>query len=349
MAAYDVFISYSRRDLEFVTQLYDELTARQVNAWFDKESIQVADHWRTSIVEGIRDCKVFVLVQSPDSFASVNVRKEVDLAERYKRPIVPLAWRKADTPVAFEYQLAGLQYINFRETTSAENFDELAEVVKRLMGGESLAAATEGKAAAEAPVVPAIVKQEPAATSGSGRRLGGGRKIGAPKTTTDPIAIGYNVISSVVTTSFALGEEDQDFVNQEIKWLFAAGDNLLKIRDGQIGPDMAVAVDIPEESVRDSQANNKVRPEPGIPKYQGGQVEDIAKRIEKYHLTEMSNLLDQEARRGQGGRDDTELQRRIKGERVEIIKKLKEMAQVIDGAYGVLVTSPQQLLEMIGD
>jgi hypothetical protein len=347
MPEWDVFISYSRRDLDFVTQLFNELTARGVNAWFDKETIEAADHWRTSIVEGIRDCKVFVLVQSPDAFSSTNVRKEVDLAERYKRPIVPLAWRKADTPVAFEYQLAGLQYINFRETVSPENFDQLADVITRLMGGAALAEATEGKSVAAPPAVPALTKAEPAATSSGGRRLGGGRKLGAPKATVDPIAIGYNVISSVVTTSFELGEEDQDFVSQEIKWLFAAGEHLLKIRDGEAAPDTAVAVEIPEESVRDPQADNKVKTEPGIPKYQGGQVEDIIKRIQKYHLTEMSTLLDQEARRGQGGRDDTELQRRIKGERIEIIKKLKEMAQVIDGAYGVLVTSPQQLLDMI--
>jgi hypothetical protein len=96
----DVFISYRRKDIEFVTQLDQELTNRGVSAWFDKESIEVADHWRTSIAEGIRDCKVFVLVLSPDAVESVNIRKEVDLAERHGKKIIPLMWRQTDIPVA---------------------------------------------------------------------------------------------------------------------------------------------------------------------------------------------------------------------------------------------------------
>jgi hypothetical protein len=353
----DIFISYSRRDSDFVKQLYAKLVAKGISTWFDKENIEVADHWRTSIVEGIRDCKIFVLVQSPDSFDSTNVRKEVDLAERYKRPIVPLAWRQADTPVAFEYQLAGLQYINFRENASEENFDQLAEVLQRLMGGASLDDATTGVKAVAPPAVAAIDKpatQAAPATDaggerklGGGRRIGGGRTIGRPKASLSAISLGYRIISSVVTTSFELSQEDQDFVGQELKWLFAASDNLLKIRDGDADPTSPVPIPLPEEASREEWADNKVRPVSGIAKAQGDQVEDILKRIDKYHITEMNTLLDQEARRGQGGRDDTELQRRIKGERVEIVKKVKEIAQVIDGAYGVLAVSPQQLLELI--
>ena len=105
----DVFISYRRKDTDFVRQLYDELNNRGISAWYDKENIEAADHWRTSIAEGIRDCKVFVLVLSPDAVESVNIRKEVDLAETHGKRIVPLMWRKTEIPVAFEYSLAGIQ------------------------------------------------------------------------------------------------------------------------------------------------------------------------------------------------------------------------------------------------
>ena len=131
---YDVFISYRRKDSEFVKQLYQELTDRGVSAWFDKESIEVADHWRTSIAKGIRGCKVFILVLSPDAVESTNIRKEVDLAERHGKTIIPLMWRKTEIPEAFEYALAGIQWIDFKGTVSPENFDELADVVNRLIG-----------------------------------------------------------------------------------------------------------------------------------------------------------------------------------------------------------------------
>ena len=52
----DVFISYRRKDLEFVTQLVQELTNSGLSAWFDMEDIAVVDHWRSSIAEGIRVC-----------------------------------------------------------------------------------------------------------------------------------------------------------------------------------------------------------------------------------------------------------------------------------------------------
>jgi hypothetical protein len=192
-----VFISYSRRDLPFVTQLYQELTARNIPTWFDQSSIEVADHWRTSIVKGIKEADVFVLVLSPESLASVNVRKEVDLAERYKKTIIPLRWIKSDIPEAFDYQLAGLQYIRFDETTSVEKFDQLADVVRRLVGGSDLEKATAGKSVAEAPLVPAIPKDEPAADSGP-KKLGGLKTKRKPRL--NPVALGSSVISGVLTT-----------------------------------------------------------------------------------------------------------------------------------------------------
>ncbi|RME50781.1 MAG: toll/interleukin-1 receptor domain-containing protein, partial [Caldilineae bacterium] len=143
--SHQVFISYRRKDLAFVTQLHQELEKRGISAWFDKESIEVADHWRTSIAEGIRDCQVFLLVLSPDAVQSVNIRKEVDLAEKHGKPIVPLMWRPTEIPVAFEYALAGIQWLDFHEIASQEHFDELADVLKRLLGGESIAEAAAGK------------------------------------------------------------------------------------------------------------------------------------------------------------------------------------------------------------
>jgi hypothetical protein len=337
----DVFISYSRRDLAFITQLHQELNKRGVSAWFDKENIEVADHWRTSIVEGIRDCKVFVLALSPDSTASENVRKEVDLAERYKKRIVPLMWRKTEIPVAMEYQLAGIQWIDFNETASQENFKELADVLGRLVGGASLTEATTDKPIAKESTIPAIPTEEPAAGP---RQLGGLKK----KQTVSPIALGGSVISSVVTT-FGLDTSDQDFVNGELKWLFYAADNFLKIRRGEINRSQAIAVDIPSNAQRQPQANNQLLSTVDDFDLQiwEGQIESGFKRIDT-HLRNLNILLDQETRKGDAGKGDVYLQNQIKGSRIDIVKILQEMAQLMNQAYGVLVTSPDQLIQLLG-
>ena len=228
----DIFISYSRRDLEFVTQLHQQLTAQGISAWFDKENIHVADHWRTSIVEGIRDCKVFVLVLSPDSTASVNVRKEVDLAERYKKQIVPLMWRKTEIPVAMEYQLAGIQWIDFQQTASQENFNEFADVLRGLIGGATLAEAAGDKQVVKESTIDADVLEK--VKEELKPKIGGKPSIGLikKKLAVSPMAVGGAVISSVVTT-FGLEAETQDFVNKELKWLFSATSNFLQIRRGE--------------------------------------------------------------------------------------------------------------------
>ena len=109
----DVFISYSRRDEDFIKQLYQKLIDSGISTWYDRKNIEVGNQWAADIVLGIKECKIFVLVVSPDSTASVNVRKEVDLAMRYQKQIVPLIWRPTDIPVAMEYQLAGIQWIEF--------------------------------------------------------------------------------------------------------------------------------------------------------------------------------------------------------------------------------------------
>jgi hypothetical protein len=344
----DVFISYRRKDIEFVTQLDQELTNRGVSAWFDKESIEVADHWRTSIAEGIRDCKVFVLVLSPDAVESVNIRKEVDLAERHGKKIIPLMWRQTDIPVAFEYALAGIQWIDFKETASPENFDELADVVNRLLGGSSMTEATSGKQAVKEAAIPAIEKEAAPAAADTGRKLGG-RRLGGlkKKQTVSPVALGGLVISGVVTT-FGLDVEDQDFVNRELKWLFSAADNFMKIRQGEIDRNQPVPAPIPEDAERGSTANNQLLNTVDDFDLQlwEGQIESGFKRINT-HLKNLNILLDQEAIKGEAGKGDVYLQNQIKGTRIDIVKVLQEMAQLMNQAYGILVTSPGQLTELL--
>ncbi len=337
-----VFISYSRRDLPFVTQLRQELTNRGISAWFDKENIEVGDQWATSIVEGIRDCKIFTLVLSPDSTASKNVRKEVDLAQRYNKQIVPVGWRTTEIPVAMEYQLAGIQWMEFKEVASQENFEALADVLRRLMGGATMAEASSNKAMAKESTIPALPQAE-IAPAGP-RQLGGLKK----KQTVSPIAVGGAVISGVVTT-FGLDISDQDFVNTELKWLFSATDNFLKIRRGDITRNQAVAVPIPSDAQRQPQANNQLLNTISDFDMQiwEGQIESSYKRIDTY-LKNLNILLDQEAKKGEAGKGDVYLQNQIKSARTEIVKVLQEMAQLINQAYGVLVTSPNQLIELLG-
>jgi hypothetical protein len=329
----NLFISYSRRDETFIKQLYQELTGRGLSAWYDRFNIGVGTQWAGEIVKGIRDCQVFVLVLSPDSAASPNVRKEVDLAQRYQKQIIPLMWRPVEIPVAMEYQLAGIQWIDFNEMVSQEKFVQLADVAKRLIGGASMSEAVSGKAIARESTIPAIPAEIPA-PAGEERKLGGLKKKGSGL---NPIAIGGLVISGVVTT-FGLDTADQDLVNGELKWLFNAADHLLQVGAGQVGPNQPIA-----------QLPNSPTPQRlslTLASAFGPQVEKILSRI-KNHLDNLNLALMREVQLGEAGKTDMELQSRLRGQRLDIVENLRELASLMEQAYGVLISSPDQLAEFL--
>lgn len=181
------------------------------------------------------------------------------------------------------------------------------------------------------------------------RKLDSKRKLGGLKTkqSVSPLATGGSVISSVVVP-LNLDADDQAFVNTELRWLFNAVDHFLEVRRGEIDRDQPIGVAIPEEAERDKHADNCLLN--GAAKFDlqiwEGQVESGLKRID-IHLRNLNILLDQEAKKGEAGKGNVYLQNQIKGGRIEIVKVLQEMAQLMNQAYGVLVTSPDQLAELL--
>src|SRR5215216_1753941 len=100
-----VFISYSRRDSEAVDQIVTRLEAENFTVWLDREDIHGGDLWREAIVEAVDNAYAFVLMLSPSSAASDNVRKEVDLAEGAGKALLPTLLAQTQLPARLRYQL----------------------------------------------------------------------------------------------------------------------------------------------------------------------------------------------------------------------------------------------------
>ena len=78
--------------------------------------MQGGDLWKRQIVEAISTCLAFVIVLSPNSIQSNNVRKELDLADSNGRRVIPVMISKTDIPSVMQYQLAGLQIIDLSDS-----------------------------------------------------------------------------------------------------------------------------------------------------------------------------------------------------------------------------------------
>src|SRR6201996_4505 len=90
----DVFISYSRRDSAFVTQLADGLRQREKDVWVDVEGLRDAEVFPEALRRAIEGSDAFVFVISPDSVRSTFCEQEVAHAAELNKRIVPLALRQ---------------------------------------------------------------------------------------------------------------------------------------------------------------------------------------------------------------------------------------------------------------
>lgn len=334
----DVFISYDAQDESFATQLKTHLTNAGIT-FADAGNVEAGVNVTAAVAESIQACKAFIPVLSPTAMQSTSIRKQLDMASRHDKPMVPLVWQKTDIPVAIEYQMAGVQWLDFAGDTSEAKFNELISALHKVIGGASLRDAMVNVSTTEEAPVPAIEDPAPPQKSG-GLKLGGLKK----KRTVSPRAIGGLVISRVVTT-FELEANDQDLVSTELKWLFQAADHLVKVHRGEAQADSPVATSIPATAEQDPPADNKVLSSLDAFDIEmwAGQVESDFNRIQTY-LRNLDILLKQEDQKGLAGKGDVYLQNQISASRLEIVKVLREMAQLMKQAYGVFVTSPIALV-----
>lgn len=123
----DIFISYSRRDQEFVTRLASDLDAHVAGVWFDQSTIQAGQKWQDEIMEGIRECKAFILVLSPDAMESRWVREEVNKALELGKTIFPVIYRPARWTGEFESLVRDVQTLDLRSGSYTDNFQKLVD------------------------------------------------------------------------------------------------------------------------------------------------------------------------------------------------------------------------------
>jgi hypothetical protein len=78
-------------------------------------------------MEGIRDCKAFILVLSPDSMESRYVQEEVNKALELGKTIFPVIYRPADWAGQFESLVKEIQTLDLRSGSYTDSFHKLVD------------------------------------------------------------------------------------------------------------------------------------------------------------------------------------------------------------------------------
>ncbi|MGE5378924.1 MAG: TIR domain-containing protein [Bacteroidota bacterium] len=129
-----VFTSYSRRDQEMVDAIVARLSQAGIDVWIDRSDIKAGDRWRVQIVKAIKTSPAFVLMLSPSSAESNNVRKEIDLSQGYERPMFPVMLQRVrPLPDEISYQLAGEQIIDVEKLGIDNAVGQLIETLKEYL------------------------------------------------------------------------------------------------------------------------------------------------------------------------------------------------------------------------
>lgn len=126
-----VFISYSRKDKEFVRRLNDALDAHGVNAWVDWEGIPLSADWMAEITKAIEGADAFLFVITPDSLASKVCAEELDIALRYNKKLIPILRRMPRREAPMHAKLAATNWVYLRDQ---DDFDatlpKLLEIIR---------------------------------------------------------------------------------------------------------------------------------------------------------------------------------------------------------------------------
>ena len=70
-----IFVSYSRKDIEFARKLTGELEKNDLDFWVDWEGIPPTVDWWKEIEKGIEEADAFLFLISPDSSSARTRRR----------------------------------------------------------------------------------------------------------------------------------------------------------------------------------------------------------------------------------------------------------------------------------
>jgi len=95
--AHDVFISYSTQDSEAAEQVYQALVQAGLTCWIASHSVAPGQLWDDAIMAAIPQSRLVLLLVSAHAIASDQVQKEIERADHYHLPVLPV--RLEDVPL----------------------------------------------------------------------------------------------------------------------------------------------------------------------------------------------------------------------------------------------------------
>ena len=130
-ATKDIFISYAQNDKDTAFKICDMLEGVGFGCWIAPRDILPGQNWGKSIIKGINDCKLMIMVFSEHSNESVQVLREIERAVHKKIPIIIFRIADIDPSEEYEYYVSAVHWLDAVSEPLELHIDKLKEIVYR--------------------------------------------------------------------------------------------------------------------------------------------------------------------------------------------------------------------------
>jgi hypothetical protein len=124
-----IFISYSRINEAFTIKLAQELKNEGFSAWLDQLDIPPGARWDEEVEKALRQCDIFMLIMTPTSVASENVKDEIGYALGKNKRLIPIMLEKCEIP----FRLHRFQYVDFTKKSFDDGVLSVSNLLRSLI------------------------------------------------------------------------------------------------------------------------------------------------------------------------------------------------------------------------
>ena len=118
-----IFVCYARVDKPYCIRIIETLQAHEL--WYDQRLYAGQDWWK-EILRRLDWCDAFIYLLSPDSVASLYCRRELEIALRLKRDIIPVLINRE---TVLPENMKDWQYIDLSDNLTVENVSQLLSAI----------------------------------------------------------------------------------------------------------------------------------------------------------------------------------------------------------------------------
>ncbi len=132
---YDVFISYSHKDLYFAQSLTQLLREKGINVWFDKGQLRIGDSMLSQIESALENSRFYLLLISPDfptdQWQSFEMGVSLSRSFSGDSRILPLYIRGGVNKSALPSGISNLQGMDVEKLSMEYLVSKITEIVQK--------------------------------------------------------------------------------------------------------------------------------------------------------------------------------------------------------------------------